>query len=99
MPQARQRRSTSHYDYFLLRMTSRSSGGISHLSIELSDGVKAALEEALKEVAHAGLLELDERHLLLGLLQTRDSRLRRALLQVGLEPEALIGRLRSAGDD
>lgn len=85
-------------DYFLLRMTSRSMGGISHLTVDLSPAVKDALEEALKEVADSGFLLLDERHLLLGLLRNHDGALRRALLDAGLDLDAMIDQLRRPSD-
>jgi len=89
---------SSNIEYFLLRTTSRSSGQISHLPVDLSPDVKAALEEALKEVGHSDSLLLDERHLLLGLLQNRAGALSRILLEAGIELDELILRLRRPGD-
>lgn len=86
-------------DYFLLRMTSRSSGGISHLAVDLSPAVKDALEEALKEVAHSGYLQLEERHLLLGLLQEPNRELSRLLLGTGVDLDKLANQLRRPADD
>ncbi|MCY3916634.1 MAG: hypothetical protein OXG49_11530 [Chloroflexi bacterium] len=85
----------SHYDYFLLRATSRTSGEISHLAVDLSAEVKNALEEALKEVGAAGFLLLDERHLLLGMLQNRASPLRRLLLDANVDLDEFIRQLRN----
>ena len=93
-PKSFRRHAPSHFDYFLLRTTSRSSGGISHLPVDLSTEVKDALEEALKEVGHTGSLLLEERHLLLGLLHNRDGALRRALLDRDLDLDELIRELR-----
>ncbi len=87
-----------HYDYFLLRATSRTTGEISHLVVDLSSELKSALEEALKEVAHTGLLELDERHLLLGMLQNRASPLRRILLDADIDLDEFIRQLRNLDD-
>lgn len=84
----------SHYDYFLLRATSRTSGEISHLAVDLSAEVKDALEEALKEVGANGFLLLDERHLLLGMLQNRASPLRRLLLDADVNLDEFIRQLR-----
>ena len=86
-------------DYFLLRMTSRSSGEVSHFAVDLSPAVKDALEEALKEVAHSGYLQLDERHLLLGLLQDPNGELRRVLLDAGVDLDELVNQLRRTADD
>ena len=86
-------------DYFLLRMTSRSSGEVSHFAIDLSPAVKDALEEALKEVAHSGSLQLDDRHLLLGLLQDPKGDLRRLLLEAGADLDKLANQLRRPADD
>ena len=88
-----------HYDYFLLRATSRTSGGISHLTVDLSTEVKDALEEALKEVGHTGLLLLEEKHLLLGLLQNRAGALRRSLMDADLDIDAFIEQLRRPPED
>ncbi|MCY3865760.1 MAG: hypothetical protein OXG68_10025 [Chloroflexi bacterium] len=85
----------SHYDYFLLRATSRTSGEISHLAVDLSAEVKDALEEALKEAGTAGFLLLDERHLLLGMLQNRASPLRRLLLDADADLDEFIRQLRN----
>lgn len=85
-------------DYFLLRMTSRSSGEVSHFAVDLSPAVKDALEEALKEVAHSGYLQLDERHLLLGLILSQDGELRRLLLGADFDLDALILQLREHGN-
>ncbi|MCY3832557.1 MAG: hypothetical protein OXG85_06040 [Chloroflexi bacterium] len=85
---------SSNIEYFLLRSTSRSSGQISHLPVELSIEVKDALEEALKEIAHTGFLRLEERHLLLGLLQNREGAVRRILLDTGIDPDEIIHKLR-----
>ena len=98
-PRSFARPAPSPYDYFLQRATSRSSGEISHLAIDLSAEVKNALEEALKEVAHTGFLELDERHLLLGMLQNRASPLRRLLHDAGLDPDECIRQLRKPDED
>ena len=87
------------YDYFLLRSTSRTTGEISHIAVELSAELKAALEEALKEVGATGLLELDERHLLLGMLQNRASPLRRVLLEADLDLDEFARQLRKLGVD
>lgn len=87
------------FDYFLLRMTSRSSGGISHLAVDLSPALKDALEEALKEVAHSGYLQLDERNLLLGLLQDPKGDMRRYLLDAGVDLDRLVQHLRRPADD
>ena len=84
----------SHYDYFLLRTTSRTTGEISHLAVDLSAEVKDALEEALKEVGAAGFMLLDERHLLLGMLQNPASPLRRLLLDADGDLDELIRHLR-----
>jgi len=89
----------SNIEYFLLRTTSRTTGQISHLPLDLSPDIKAALEEALKEVGHTGLLLLEERHLLLGLLQNRAGALSRILLAAGIEIDELILSLRRPGDD
>ncbi len=86
-------------DYFLLRMTSRSSGEVSHFAVDLSPAVKDALEEALKEVAHSGSLQLEDRHLLLGLLQDPDGDLRRLLLDTGVDLDKLANQLRRPADD
>ena len=87
------------FDYFLLRTTSRTSGEISHLAVDLSSEVKAALEEALKEASAAGFLQLDERHLLLGMLQNRASPLRRLLQEAGLDLDGFMRQLRSADEN
>jgi len=97
-PKSFRRPAPSHFDYFLLRTTSRSSGGISHLTVDLSTEVKDALEEALKEVGHTGFLLLEEKHLLLGLLHNRDGALRRVLLDAGFDLDELIRQLRHADD-
>ena len=86
-------------DYFLLRMTSRSSGEVSHFAVDLSPAVKDALEEALKEVAHSGSLLLEDRHLLLGLLQDPKGDLRRLLLDTGVDLDKLVNQLRRAAND
>ncbi len=93
-----QRPASRHFDYFLLRATSRTSGGISHLAVDLSPQVKDALEEALKEVGYSGFLLLEEKHLLLGLLQNRDGALRRFLLDADLDMDELIRQLRHSDD-
>lgn len=95
VPRSFPRPARSHYDYFLLRTTSRSSGEISHLAVDLSAELKNALEEALKEVGATGFLLLDERHLLLGMLQNRASPLRRLLLDADLDLDELIRQLRN----
>lgn len=89
----------SNNEYFLLRSTSRSSGQISQLPVDLSPEIKAALEEALKEVGHTGLTLLEERHLLLGLLHNREGVLSRILLEAEIELDELIRRLRRPSDD
>lgn len=86
-------------DYFLLRMTSRTSGEVSHFAVDLSSAVKDALEEALKEVAHSGTLQLEDRHLLLGLLQVPDGDLKRLLLDTGADLDKLANQLRRPADD
>lgn len=88
---------TDIVEYLLIRMSSRSSG-ISHFPVELSLGTKEALENALKEVGHTGLLVLDERHLLLGLLHDSMSAVSRALLDMGIDRQDLILKLRNATD-
>lgn len=97
-PSSYMRPAFSPFDYFLLRMSSRSSGQISHLPIELFTSVKDALDEALKEVASSGFLLLEERHLMLGLLQNRDSAARRVLLEAGIDLDAVIDQLRRPPD-
>ena len=97
-PRSFARPAPRHFDYFLLRATSRSSGEISHLAVDLSSEVKDALEEALKEVGHTGSLLLDERHLLLGLLQNRASPLRRVLLGADVDLDEITRQLRNPSD-
>lgn len=99
MPRSFGRPAPSHYDYFLLRTTSRTSGEISHLAVDLSAEVKNALEQALKEVGAAGPLLLDERHLLLGMLQNRASPLRRHLLDAEVDLDEFIRRLRNPDEN
>ena len=99
LPQSLRRPVSRNVEFFLLRTTSRSSGQVSHLPLELSAGVKDALEEALKEVGHTGFLLLEERHLLLGLLQNHDSAVSRALLDAGIDLDELIRRLRRPTDN
>jgi len=89
----------SHYDYFLLRTTSRTSGEISHLAVDLSAEVKNTLEAALKEVGATGFLLLDERHLLLGMLQNRASPLRRLLLDADVDLDEFIRQLQKPDED
>ena len=98
IPRSFRRPAPRHFDYFLLRVASRSSGEISHLTVQLSAEVKNALEESLKEVGHTGFLMLDDRLLVLGLLQDRDGVLRSILLEAGLDPDELIRQLRQSGD-
>jgi ATP-dependent Clp protease ATP-binding subunit ClpA len=98
-PSSSRRLFSSNIEYFLLRTTSRSSGQISHLSVDLSTEVKDALEEALKEVGHTGVLLLEDRHLLLGLLQNHEGAVNRILLEMGIERDQLIHKLRRPTDD
>ncbi len=98
-PRSVARPAPRHYDYFLLRATSRSSGEISHLAVDLSAEVKGVLEEALKEMGASGFLQLDERHLLLGMLQNRASPLRRLLLEADLDLDGFMRQLRSPDED
>lgn len=98
VPRSFRRRSQRHFDYFLLRAASRSSGGISQLSVDLSAEVKDALEEALKEVGHTGFLLLEERHLLLGLLHNSVGTVSRVLLDMGVDRDELIHKLRHPTD-
>lgn len=98
-PKSSIRPALSSFDYFLLRMTSRSSGGVSHLAVDLAPAVKDALEEALKEVAQSGYLQLEEKHLLLGLLQDPDGELRRLLFDLGVDLDMLANQLRRPADD
>ena len=97
-PRSSIRPALSSFDYFLLRMTSRSSGGISHSTVDLAPAVKDALEKALKEVAHSGYLQLEERHLLLGLLQDPNGELRRVLLDAGVDLDKFANQLRRPAD-
>ncbi len=93
-----QRPAPRHFDYYLLRSSSRSSGGITQLAVDLSPEVKDALEEALKEVGYAGQMRLEERHLLLGLLQNRAGALRRLLTDADVDLEDFIRQLRDPRD-
>lgn len=93
-PQSFRRQSRRHYDYFLLRVSSRSSGGISQMPVALSDEVKEALEEALAEAGSSGQFILEERHLLLGLLHYRGGVLRRLLREAGIDLAVLTRQLR-----
>ena len=97
-PVSLRRSAPRHFDYFLLRATSQSSGGISHLAVDLSIELKDALEEALKEVGHTGFLLLEEKHLLLGLLQNRAGALTRCLMDADVDLDELIRQLRHSDD-
>ena len=98
-PRSFARPAARHYDYFLLRATSRTSGEIGHLAVDLSSELKSALEEALKEVGATGFLLLDERHLLLGMLQNRASPLRKILLEADVDLDEFIRLLRNLDED
>ena len=93
-----QRPDPRHFDYYLLRSSSRSSGGISQLALDLSPEVKNALEQALIEVGNAGLMRLEERHLLLGLLRNREGVFARLLTDAEVDPEDFIRQLRDFRD-
>ena len=97
-PQSTRRPIISNVDFLLIRMSSRASG-IRHFPLELSAGIKNALEEALKELGHSGFLVLEERHLLLGLLRNPDGAVSRALRDMGIERAQLIQKLREADDE
>ena len=85
-------------EYLLTRISTRSRT-INHFPVDLSPGVKSALEAALKELAFADRLYLSERHLLLGLISDPASLVSRALLDMGIDRDKLIGKLRDGGGD
>ena len=85
-------------EYLLMRISTR-SGAINHFPIDLSPGVKQALEAAVDELSFNDRLYLRERHLLLGLLSDSHSLVSQALLDMGVDREMLIGKLRAAPDD
>ena len=83
--------SMTNVEYLLVRIANR-RGRINHYTIDMSPRVKNALEKAVT-LFHTDDLLLQERHILLALLQNPDSALSRALLEMEIEREELIRRL------
>ncbi len=91
------RQTQSNIDYVLLRLSSP-SGRISHFPIDLSPGLKDALEAALEELNVSEGVILNERHILLGLLHESESDVSLALLDMGIDLDELIRKLSQPSD-
>ena len=83
----------------LLMRVSDCTGAVNHFTIDLPSGVKLALEAAVDTLASNDTLYLRERTLLLSLLGDPASLISRALLEMGVDRETLLHKLRAAPDD